>query len=90
MACLLQPIGTCAEYLNVMRFSAFLSQAEKKTLTYVTEIADNELKQKVSQNKLSLNYIILIQGCNFQAAAWIQAFMKSQLLHFYIHCFMHL
>ena len=51
MACLLQPIGTCAEYLNVMRFSAFLSQAEKKTLTYVTEIADNELKQKVGHRK---------------------------------------
>ena len=47
MAMVLQPIGTCAEYLNAIRFSAFMGQAEKKILKYVTEIADSELKQKV-------------------------------------------
>ena len=49
MAALLQPIGVCSEYLNPLRVASFLGPVSKRTLTYVKELADSDLKQKVTK-----------------------------------------
>ncbi|XP_071800380.1 ubiquitin carboxyl-terminal hydrolase 24-like isoform X2 [Asterias amurensis] len=46
MAALLQPVGVCSEYLNPLRVATFLGPVSKRTLTYVRELADSDLKQK--------------------------------------------
>ncbi|XP_038074652.1 ubiquitin carboxyl-terminal hydrolase 24-like isoform X2 [Patiria miniata] len=46
MAALLQPLGVTSEYLNTLRVASFLGPVSKRTLKYVRELADSDLKQK--------------------------------------------
>ena len=57
MAALLQPVGVCSEYLNPLRVATFLGPVSKRTLTYVRELADSDLKQKVRIEPLYLKIL---------------------------------
>ncbi|EDO44319.1 predicted protein, partial [Nematostella vectensis] len=43
---LLKPIGVCAGYLNAQVISEVFSQVLEKTLAYIQELADDDMKQK--------------------------------------------
>lgn len=47
MAALLHPIGLCAEFLNPEAVKPVLAPGLEKIVTYIQELSENDLKDKV-------------------------------------------
>ncbi|XP_022101626.1 ubiquitin carboxyl-terminal hydrolase 24-like isoform X2 [Acanthaster planci] len=67
MAALLQPLGVASEYLNTLRVAPFLGPVSKRTLKYVRELADSDLKQKKAGSISDLLSTMKLLCMNFWA-----------------------